>query len=226
MRTNTRLKLDMGQRAVEFCREHPDDSPAYAAAVTKLEGLVGRATALAEQQRSGLIAAEASVVSKSEFRQEIRKDLESLRDIADAAALRQPEIPVRLQLPGKNVSEKVFLATSRVAVAEATANKELLVTYGMPETMLDSLTHALDQYEEAVTSKHRGITTHVGASADLAAVTDEIMEAVQHVDALNRLRFRDNAELLAAWESARNVAWPAKNGIAPGPTGNEEKPAA
>jgi hypothetical protein len=226
MRTNIRLKLDMSQRAVEFCRQHPDDSPAYATAVTKLEGLVHRATTLAQQQQAGRIAAEASVVSKSECRRGIRKDLESLRDIADAAALRQPEIPVRLQLPDKQVSEKVFLATSRVAVAEATASKELLVTYGMPETMLDSLTQALNQYEEAVTNKHRGITTHVGASADLAAVTDEIMEAVQHVDALNRLRFRDNAELLAAWDSARNVAWPAKNGSAPGPTGNEEKPAA
>jgi hypothetical protein len=63
MRTNIRLKLDMSQRAVEFCRQQPDDSPAYATAVTKLEGLVHRATTLAQQQQAGRIAAEASVVS-------------------------------------------------------------------------------------------------------------------------------------------------------------------
>jgi hypothetical protein len=43
---------------------------------------------------------------------------------------------------------------------------------------------------------------------------------------MNRYRFRDNAELLAAWESARNVAWPTSRGGASGPTGNEVKPAA
>lgn len=181
-----------------------------------MEGLVARATALAEQQRSGQLATEASVVSKTEFRRRIRADLESLRDIADAAALRQPEIPVRLQLPESQVNETVFLATSRVAVAEATANKELLLTYGRPDTMLDRLTQALDQYEVAATSKHVGITIRVGASADLIAVTGEIMEAVRHVGALNRLRFRDNAELLAAWKSARNVRWREKQS-APSP---------
>jgi hypothetical protein len=47
------------------------------------------------------------------------------------------------------------------------------------------------------------------------------MLIVRQLDALNRFRFRSDAESLAAWKSARDVAWPA----AP-PAGEGEKSAA
>ena len=34
------------------------------------------------------------------------------------------------------------------------------------------------------------------------------MQLVRQLDALNRFRFRKDAEALGAWRSARNVAWP------------------
>jgi hypothetical protein len=34
------------------------------------------------------------------------------------------------------------------------------------------------------------------------------MQALDHLDALNRIRFRDNVELSAGWKSARRIAWP------------------
>ena len=39
-------------------------------------------------------------------------------------------------------------------------------------------------------------------------VVAEIMDLVRQLDTINRFRFRDDAESLAAWRSARNVAWP------------------
>jgi len=48
---------------------------------------------------------------------------------------------------------------------------------------------------------------HVGARADLEVVAEEIMGIVQHLDALNKYRFRSMPEQLAGWASARNVAW-------------------
>jgi len=49
---------------------------------------------------------------------------------------------------------------------------------------------------------------HVGAHAELGAVTDEIMLIIRQIDALTRFSFRRDAESLAAWKSARDVAWP------------------
>jgi hypothetical protein len=45
----------------------------------------------------------------------------------------------------------------------------------------------------------------VGAVAELRAVSDEVMQLVDMLDGLNRYRFGGNAELTAAWKSARNV---------------------
>ena len=55
--------------------------------------------------------------------------------------------------------------------------------------------------------------------AELEAVMAEITLIIRQVDAINRFRFGRDAEALAAWKSARDVAWPA-------PVEEEEKPAA
>lgn len=107
------------------------------------------------------------------------------------------------------------------SAATGATHRELLVRYGMPETFLDDLGTALDSFEQAINEKHAGRAAHVGARADLAAVGAEIMLIVGQLDALNRFRFRTDAESLAAWKSARDVAWPM-----PPEKGDAQKPAA
>jgi hypothetical protein len=46
MDEQTRRILEMGQRALEFCKAHPDSSPGYNAAVARLEKLLARAEEL------------------------------------------------------------------------------------------------------------------------------------------------------------------------------------
>jgi hypothetical protein len=46
MNKKTRRKLEMGRRALEFCKAHPDSSPEYNAAVARLEALLARAREL------------------------------------------------------------------------------------------------------------------------------------------------------------------------------------
>jgi hypothetical protein len=53
------------------------------------------------------------------------------------------------------------------------------------------------------------------------------MLTIRQIDALNRFYFRTNAESLAAWKSARDVAWPLPPERAAPPVGGEaQKPAA
>lgn len=42
----TKRKLEMGKRALEFCRAHPDSNPQWTAAVARLEALLARADQL------------------------------------------------------------------------------------------------------------------------------------------------------------------------------------
>ena len=115
-----------------------------------------------------------------------------------------------------------------MAAATGKSNhRELLIRYGIPETFLEDLGASLDRFEEALNQKRNGRAAHVGARAELEAVTAEVMLIVRQLDALNRFRFRSNAESLAGWKSARDIAWPAapeEKGEAP--VGDAQKPAA
>jgi hypothetical protein len=46
----TRKRLEMGKRALEFCRAHPDSNPQWIAAVARLEALLARAEELEKQE--------------------------------------------------------------------------------------------------------------------------------------------------------------------------------
>jgi hypothetical protein len=50
-----------------------------------------------------------------------------------------------------------------------------------------------------------GRLAHVGASAELVVVADAGVQVVNVMNGLIRIRFGNQPELLAAWESAKNV---------------------
>jgi hypothetical protein len=95
---------------------------------------------------------------------------------------------------------------SRAILERATAQKELLVKLGMSEQVLDELTTALGQYEDTLQATSAGRREHVGARADLEVVAADISKQLRLLDKVVRYRFGDSAELMGAWESARNVA--------------------
>jgi hypothetical protein len=75
----------------------------------------------------------------------------------------------------------------------------------MAEPVLDSLVATLEKYDQAVLQGPQGRRQHVGASADLETVADEIVQVVRLLDGYHRLQFGRNPELMAAWESASSV---------------------
>ena len=63
----------------------------------------------------------------------------------------------------------------------------------------------------------------MGASAELRAIADEVVQVVQALDGLIRYRFANDPEALAAWESASNVPGPFRSAK---PEGSEGTPPA
>ncbi len=220
MQVNVRRKLDMAGRVRDFCRTHTDANAGYTAAIARLEERLARAEALARQEVAGHLAVSGAVANKSQLRQEIHKLIALLAGLAGPAAQEERELSAGILRPDVNASHQSFLTRARVAAATGSTHRELLIRCGMPETFLDDLGASLDRFEQALNQKHNGRAAHVGARAELEAVTSEVMLVVRQLDALNRFRFRNNAESLAAWKSARDVAWPAP------PVEEVEKPAA
>ena len=223
----------MAKRALDFSRAHRDPSPGYAAAVTRLEERLARAQQLATQQREGILEVRFSTEQKRDLRRQMRRgELAHLSGVADIASADLPELAQKFALAPSRSPYLAFRTAARSMAAEAEARKELLVKNGLAETVLESLTGALDEFDHAIERGNEGRRQHVGASAELDTVSDELLQIVRMMDGLNRVRFASDSESLAAWESASNTLGPARSSKpAPPPSqpptsGGEIKPAA
>jgi hypothetical protein len=209
MNAVTRSKLDMGDKALNFSRAHPDASPGYAAALTGLEQRLTKAKQLAQTQQEGINQRKAANARKNELRRQMRKaQLRHLARVAKVAARETPELDGKFVLRSAPRTYRSFRALAGTMVAEAQTEKELLVKYGLADTVLESLVQSLEQFDRAITEGTNALRAHVSARAELDVLGDEVVDIVQVMDALNRFRFADAAEVLAEWETVSNVIGP------------------
>jgi hypothetical protein len=208
MRVLIRVILLMLGRAVAFIRANPDENPGSAQVAARLVALGERAEILARQQRAGQMGVSAASNDKAERREELQTGVRAVIEIARVASKDNPDLTVHRRPLRRRVDETTLLTTARVVVAEAGAAMEVMAQYGLTRELLDSITANVEAYEAALTRQRNALAAQVGAGAELDAVAAAIMDVVKNLDALYRVRFRKDPERLAAWKSARNVAWP------------------
>jgi len=173
MDAKSRRKLEMGTRALEFSRGHPDTSPGYTAALTRLEERLTRADQLASRQRAGQLEVRAATARKAELRRAMQQaHLAHLAQVGKAAAREIPELAQKFVFRPGTTTYLAFRTAARGMAAEAQNQKEALVKHGLVETVLDNLVQVLDQFDAAVEHGAEGRQAHVGASAELHAVAD------------------------------------------------------
>jgi hypothetical protein len=190
------------QRAVE--REHIS----HARRRSRLEELIARTETLAKQQQGGYLARRASAARRRALRRRIREGLlRHLVTCAEVAAADAPQLALgeRFRLPKANATNEDFRTLARKMLEQGQAQRELLVARGLAEKLLDDLAAALDEFDASLVESNEGRREHVGARGALAQSSRELTDLVDLLDGLNRYRFESNAELRAAWESARNV---------------------
>ena len=228
MNARVRSRVEMGRRALQFSRAHTDTSAGYGAAVSRLEERLTRAETLADQQLTGIRSSRAASGQRAIIRQAMmRGHLRHLVRVAKLAAVEVPELAERIALPPRNTTYLEFRTTARSIAAEAAAHQEVLVRYGLVESVVTELSAALTRFEAMTDAAMESRRAHVGASAELANVATEIVAVVRVLDGLNTIRFTSDAESLAAWRSASNITDVVRSTAAPPADGGEEvQPAA
>ena len=216
MNATLRRRLERAMRVRDFIRAHRTDGAGEATALTRLEELIQRADVLAAQQRTGVVATRAATLQRAELRHVLQsKLLIYLTAVGAVAAKGNTELAPQFHLPPSGASNQAFLTAVRGMLQQAIAQKDLLVSRGMSAQLVDDLTAALAKFEQTLDATRAGRRDHVGASADLESVLGEVAEQVRVLDGLVRYRFSDNAELMGAWASARNVLGPFKTRTEP-----------
>ena len=205
MRSTIQKRLSMAERVLEFSRAHPSGDPSYAGIVARLEANVAKADQLARQQLGGENTVHASTRLRRDLRRALHDQLRHLARVGDVVGKTHPELVEHFRLPLSTASAQAYRMAAGAMLQEAQANRDLLLKFGMASTLLDDLGSALKEYEHSVEQGQAGRRAHIGAVAELAVVSAEIMDDVQLLDGLNRYRFRLNADLRAEWESSRNI---------------------
>ncbi len=212
----TRRKLEMGSRVLEFARLHQDTSPAFVAAVARLQERLARADDLDREFMDGRSAVHVATARKAELRRRIlRVHLRHLSSVAQVASVEEPELARKFVIPRGTTTYRAFQTAASGLAAEAESRKELLLKHGLAEEVLSGLQVALDEFETAVEQGAAGRLTHIGATAELITVDEDVVQIVKVMTGLIHVRFASQPEVLVEWESASNIV------AAPKP---EEKP--
>ena len=224
MDARVRRKLDMADRVREFNRVHPPEDATIASVVARLDELIVRAHTLATQQRGGQISQQAGNARRRALRRSLHRGLlRLLSRVGEMAAKDRPDLADRFRLPSIRLPHRAFMTAAGAMVAEARANQEAFIRAGMPGYLIDEVGQVLEQYTEATDKASGGRRDHIGARADLKIVAAEIVAVVEVVDGLNRHRFQNDPEQLAAWESAAKVVTLHRTANGTGPSGETDR---
>jgi hypothetical protein len=196
----------MGTRVLEFARLHSDTSPAFVAAVARLRERLARADQLDRQFMDGRSAVHVSTARKLELRRTIRRvHLRHLASVAQVASVEEPELGRKFVISPRTTTYRGFQTAAGGLAAEAESRKELLLKHGLAEEVLSGLQVALEQFETAAEQGAAGRLMHVGATAELSTVGDEVVQIVNVMTGLIHVRFVSQPEILVEWESASSV---------------------
>jgi hypothetical protein len=221
MLAEIRRKLAMAVRARDFAQAHPSTDASYTALVARLQDRLTRADGLAMLQRDGHNGERAAVAHRGALRATIQRvQLRHLVGVAAMAAKDHPDLSGSFVYPDSGGPYHTFITAARSMLAAAAPNKDLFASLGLGDTFLDELTQAVAEFDATTEAAHARRRDHVGARAELATLADECIKLTGLLDGFYRIRFRNDSQSLAEWESSRNVVGPfrPKQQPAPAPT--------
>ncbi len=203
------LKLAMLARLQDFLRAYPlGDGPADEV-VARFTEKIGRLRALMAQQQDGELARGAETGKHRMLRQKLSQlPLRHLARIASSLGDEHAELAAALGQDMRSISGERFIAAAQSIATTIQAQHDLLRSHGMAEGTLENLTGLLEDYAQAVRDGNAARRAHIGARAQMFQLGAELMRHARQLDGIVVYRFHENAELLATWRSARNIAWP------------------
>jgi hypothetical protein len=205
MQGRIRTKLATAAEVLAFAQAHPDTDPSHVAVVTRLQAAVARADVLALQQRDGTADEHAARLQRDDARHQLQAQLRHLARVGLQALSDHPVLQGAFVLPEPAAPLKVFITAARSMLAAATAQKDVLVDAGLGTTFVEDVTQAIATFDATTSNASASKLDHIGARADLDAVTRQCLRLVRVLDGLNRQRFAATPDLLAEWASVQHV---------------------
>ena len=206
MSSAVRRILEMVTRVVSWIAAWPDTDAGQLVSAARLKEVQAEMEQVAALQRAGLISVHTGAGEKRRLRREmLAGPIAHLSEVGRLAGRDHPDLVNQLRYRPSGNSLLAHRTAARSLQAEAEANKEVLVKYGLSEAVLQVYGELLDQFDAAVKAGIEGRATHTGATRRLEALALEAGRLVRAMDARNRHRFKHDHQALGAWISASSV---------------------
>jgi hypothetical protein len=128
-----------------------------------------------------------------------------LADIGQLASRERHDLANGFRFKPSADTYAAFRSAARSMLESALNNKELLRQHGGSESVMTLFGQLLDQYDAAAALSSQGRAAHTGATGELKVLSAEIVHVVRAMDVRNRVRFKDDRQLLGAWINASTV---------------------
>ena len=207
MRTATRRKLAAAHDVQQFQATHPIDIPAIASATRRLLLHLADVVQLAADQQREQGRARDALHLRSVHEQEMRLILAQLMRLCRFVAATERVGELCWRASRQLRVQSVLLREVAGAVERAGQHEELLRRYGMPYSLIHELARRSEEYAAAEEERMAGMAASLALGSEIEAAVAAAYAIVQHLDALNRIRFAAHPEELAEWDASRSVTW-------------------
>lgn len=207
-----RAKYEAFSRIDTFGAQHGGEFAA-ASRGSKLFGEIKEIVAAMEKQGAGKLSGATRYAGGSDSKQywlgEIKEDLAAIRDTAVAIAEAEdtPDFDDQFRLPRGTNAYGPWLTAARQMLEDATPHKELFLEFELPGDFLEDLAEDIGNFEAATDAQAQGRQEQAGGTASLDVLAGRGMKVRRQLHAIVRNKFRGNAAVVAAWESAQDIAW-------------------
>jgi len=196
----------MSVRVDEFITAHPDTEPGQALLEGELKELRVRFEQAAAAQRTGLIEVKTGAETKRNKRRELLAGpIAHFADIGQLAAREGHEVRNTFRFKPSADTYAAFRSAAGSMFTAAVEHKELLLKQGASESVFALFGQLLEQYDAAGALSSQGRATHTAATPELQVLGLEIVQVVRAMDVRNRVRFKDDRQLLGEWINASTV---------------------
>jgi hypothetical protein len=192
-------------------RQHGTDEAASLASnafVTSLFGNLSQVITELETntgaQSSGLTTARQSTRSKAVARDELERSLKAISRTARSISQSVPGMEQKFRF-SRDLKDQDLLTAARMFASDALPLEAEFVKRGLPADFLDDLNEDITAFEETLTRRTQGTTTHINATATIDDLIERGMNKVRELDPVMRNLYAANTGKLAAWLSASRV---------------------
>lgn len=200
--TNT---FDALVRMREFDERNRADYKQFADAATHfavVRTVIDALESQAAKQASG--ARRQAVEQKSVLKAALKRKLKDISRTARALNFDDAGFRRLFSIP-EGSGEQKLLAAAREFAEQAAKRREDFLRFGMPASFVEDLTADIAAFESAANQKAGAQGANAGATAEIDAQIERAMESATILNAIMQNVYRDNAQKLAEWTTARRI---------------------